>query len=118
MTNWLLRWIISGVALAIVAHLNIGVSYGDDLGTLAFATVVIGLLNSLIKPVLVLLTLPLTCLTFGLFGFVLNAILFKLADLLVPAFKVEGLLGMFLGPIIMGLISGVLNTVLIDRERD
>ena len=117
MTGWLLRWVISGVALAIVAHLNIGVRY-TDVPSLAIATVVIGLLNAFVRPLLVLLTLPLNCLTFGLFGFVLNAILFKVADVLVEGFVVEGLLGMLLGPIIMGVISGILNSVLVDRNKD
>ena len=117
MTGWILRWVISGVALAIVAHLNIGVKY-TDFPSLAIATVVIGLLNAFVRPLLVLLTLPLNCLTFGLFGFVLNAILFKVADVLVEGFVVEGWLGALVGPIIMGVISGILNSVLVDRNKE
>ena len=115
--SWILRWVVSGIALAIVAHLNIGVSY-KDVGSLAIATVVIGLLNAFVRPILALLTLPLNCLTFGLFGFVLNAILFKAADMLVDGFQVEGWLGAILGPIIMGVISGILNMVLVDRGKE
>lgn len=115
--GWILRWVISGIALAIVAHLNIGVSYKDPT-SLAIATVVIGLLNSLVRPVLALLTLPLNCLTFGLFGFVLNAILFKVADVLVDGFQVEGWIGLLLGPIIMGIIGGILNMALIDKNKE
>jgi putative membrane protein len=115
--SWILRWVVSGIALAIVAHLNIGVSY-KDVGSLAIATVVIGLLNAFVRPVLALLTLPLNCLTFGLFGFVLNAILFKAADMLVDGFQVEGWLGAILGPIIMGVISGILNMALVDRGKE
>ena len=115
--SWVLRWVVSGLALAIVANLNIGVSY-KDVGSLAIATVVIGLLNAFVRPILSLLTLPLNCLTFGLFGFVLNAILFKAADMLVDGFQVEGWLGAILGPIIMGVISGILNMALVDRDKE
>jgi putative membrane protein len=115
--NWLLRWVVSGIALAIVANLNIGVKY-TDVPSLAIATVVIGLLNSLVRPILVLLTLPLNCITLGLFGFVLNTILFKVADALVDGFHVSWWPGAVLGPIIMSLISGAINMVLIDRGKE
>ncbi len=115
MTNWLLRWVASGVALAIVAHLGIGVRYDHPL-SLAEATVVRGLINSLIRPVLGLLTLPLNCLTMGLFGYVLNALLFFISGNLVPGFHVESITGAVLGPVLMGLISGALNFFLPDKK--
>jgi putative membrane protein len=117
MGNWIIRWIISGVALAIVAHLGIGVHY-DDVTSLAIATIVIGLVNSLIRPILVLLTLPLTCLTFGLFGFILNAILFYAAGNAVTGFHVDTLLGAILGPILMGLLSGAMNMLIVDNKKE
>lgn len=116
MVNWVLRWIVSGVALAIVANIGIGVKY-DNLNALAIATLVIGLVNAFIKPVLVLLTLPLNCLTFGLFGFVLNAILFFAAGNAVQGFHVGWPLGALLGPILMGLLSGLLNSILVDKKE-
>ena len=116
MGNWILRWVVSGVALAIVGKLGIGVSY-DDIPSLVIATVVIGLVNSLIRPILAFLTLPLTCLTFGLFGVLLNAFLFYLAGNAVKGFHVEFPLGAILGPILMGLISGVLNMFVGDRTE-
>ena len=118
MTNWILRWVISGIALAIVAQIpGLGITYHHDLGTLALATVVIGLMNSLVRPVLGLLTLPLNCLTFGLFGFILNAILFASVHLIVPKFEVTSLLGAILGPILMGLLSGVMNMLVEDKKE-
>jgi putative membrane protein len=116
-TNWILRWVVSGIALAIVAHLHIGVSY-ETVSALAIATVVIGLVNALIRPILALLTLPLNCLTFGLFGFVLNAILFYIAGNAVNGFHVEFWPGAILGPILMGLLSGLLNHLLPDGKSD
>ena len=100
-----------------MAKLNIGV-HVRDLTALAIATVVIGLLNAFVKLILVLLTLPLNCMTFGLFGFVLNAILFKVADVLVDGFDVSWWPGAVLGPIIMGIVSGLLNTLIVDREKE
>lgn len=116
MTNWILRWVVSGVALAVVAHLGIGVRY-DSVPALAIATVVIGLVNSLIRPILALLTLPLNCMTFGLFGFVLNAILFYLAGNAVKGFHVDTVMGAVLGPVLMGLLSGVLNSFLQEKKE-
>src|SRR5213593_2157788 len=113
--NWILRWVVSGAALSLVAQLNIGV-HVRDLTALAIATVVIGLLNAFVKPLLVLLTLPLNCMTFGLFGFVLNAILFKATDVLVDGFDVSWWPGAVFGPIIMGIVGGLLNTLIVDRE--
>jgi putative membrane protein len=116
MGNWIIRWVVSGLALAIVANLGIGVHY-DNITSLAVATIVIGLVNSLIRPILVLLTLPLTCVTFGLFGFILNAILFYAAGNAVTGFHVDTLLGAVVGPILMGLLSGAMNLILVDRKE-
>ena len=116
MVNWLLRWVMSGVALAIVAHLGIGVNY-DKITSLLIATVVIGLVNSLIRPILAMLTLPLTCLTFGLFGFVLNALLFYVAGNAVEGFHVKSVLAALIGSILMGVISSALNFFLPDPSK-
>lgn len=117
MINWILRWVMSGVALAIVANLGIGITY-DSLGPLAIATVVIGLVNALIRPVVGLLTLPLTCATLGLFGVLVNAILFFVAGNSVPGFHVEFWPGAVLGPFLMGLFSGLLSRLIPDKDRN
>jgi putative membrane protein len=116
-TNWILRWVVSAIALAIVGHLNIGVHY-DSIAALLVATVVLGLVNSLVRPILALLTLPLNCLTFGLFGFVLNAFLFFVAGNAVPGFSVRDLLSALIGSVLMGLISGLLGMFVADRGKD
>jgi len=116
MTNWILRWFFNGIALAIVANLGIGVHY-DSVKAICIATVVIGLVNSLIRPVLMLLTLPLSCITFGLFGFVLNAMLFMIAGNAVNGFHVDGLIPGLLGSILMGLLSGILCTFMPDKKE-
>lgn len=115
MINWILRWIISGVALAIVAHLGIGITY-DSVSALATATIVIGLVNSLIRPIVGLFTLPLNCATLGLFGVLVNAILFFIAGNAVKGFHVEFWPGAVIGPFLMGLLSGVLSQVIPDKK--
>src|SRR5437867_4262309 len=119
MVNWLLRWVISAVALAIVAHIpGLGISYHKGFSVLIEATVVIGLINSLIRPILDLLTLPLNCLTFGLFRVVLNAILFASVPYIVKGFQVNGLLGAVPGPILMGLLSGILFHLIPEKKEE
>ena len=116
--NWILRWFISGVALAIVAHLGIGITY-DNIAALATATVVIGLVNSLIRPIVGLFTMPLNCATLGLFGVIVNAILFFIAGNAVKGFHVEFWPGAVVGPALMGLIGGLLGQFVADnKDRD
>jgi putative membrane protein len=116
--NWILRWIISGVALAIVAHLGIGIRY-DTVSALATATIVIGLVNALIRPIVGLFTLPLNCATLGLFGVLVNAILFFIAGNSVPGFHVEFWPGAVIGPFLMGLFGGLLSQIIPDKkDRD
>ncbi len=115
MINWILRLFCSALALLIVAKLKIGVSVTDTF-SLFEATIVISLVNSLVRPVIGFLTLPINCLTFGIFGFLVNCFLFAATHAVVPGFNVEGL-GFFLGPVLMGLLSGVLSQFLPDRDK-
>ena len=111
MPTFLVRWILGSLALAATAWLLPGVHVGS-VATLLVASLVLGFLNAVLKPVLVLLTLPLTLLTLGLFYFLLNAILFALGSVLVPGFVVDGLGWAFLGALLMSLLSTVLSALL------
>jgi putative membrane protein len=115
-TNWLWRFLVSAVALGIVSKINIGVDIKDT-PSLIEATVVIGLVNSLIKPILKFLTLPLNCLTFGLFGFFLNALLFAATHLVVVGFKTT-FPGAVWGSLLMGLLSSLLGSLIPDKKKD
>lgn len=115
MKNWIMRWVVNALALAIVAHLNIGVRY-DSISGLLVATVAIGLANSVVRPVLGFFTMPLNCLTFGLFGYVLTFLLFYIVGQLVPGFHVTSALGAVLGSLLLGIVSGVLSHFLVDRR--
>lgn len=118
----LLRWILSAVALYLTVLL------GQALGlrllvagpvSLLIAVLVLAVVNALLRPIAQLITLPLSCLTFGLFGFIINALMFWLVGSgVVPGFRVVGFLPALFGSVVMGLISGALNHLLIsDRER-
>ncbi len=85
----LLLWILNAVALLIVAYLLPGIVV-TGFGSALIAAVVLGLLNMLVKPVLILLTLPVTIVTLGLFLFVINALVFWFAGSILSGFKVEG----------------------------
>jgi putative membrane protein len=103
----ILRWLASAIALLAVAYLipNIEVA---TFGTALLAALVIGLVNALLGTVLRFLTMPLTCLTLGLFSLVLNAFLFWLASEIVPGFAVIGAWAALLGAIIYGLLAAAI----------
>ncbi|WP_373480188.1 phage holin family protein [Geminocystis sp.] len=82
------------------------------------AGVVIGLVNSTIRPVLSILSLPINFLTLGLFSLVVNGFCFWLASLLVPGFAVNGLLAFILGPIILSFASTFLNNYFAEKNID
>jgi putative membrane protein len=115
MRTLLLRWAINAVALAIVANLNIGVHY-DTPAALIIATLAIGFANAYVRPILALLTMPLNCLTFGLFGYALSFLLFYIVGQIVPGFSVT-VVGAVVGSLLLGIVSGILSTLLIDTRR-
>lgn len=112
----LLVWILNAIALLAVAYLYPGVQV-DDWKAAAIAALVLGLVNTLVKPVLVILTLPVTIVTLGLFLLVLNALLFWAVASLVPGFHVGGFLAALLGAILYSVIGWLLSLLLPDRDR-
>ena len=92
---------------------------GVDIATFPaalIAAVSIGLVNAFVKPVLSVLSLPLTFVTLGLFSLVVNGLCFWLASVLVPGFRVDGLLAFVLGPVILSLASTFLNKYFAERN--
>lgn len=87
--GFLINWIISGLAIVITAYLLPGVRLSGFFAALVTA-LVLGLINAFIKPVLSLLTLPLTIMSLGLFALVINALLIMLTSKIVPGFQVQG----------------------------
>lgn len=103
----LTHWIVSTLAIIIAAYLIPGVNV-TLLGAIILA-VVLAVINLFIKPVLKLLTLPLTIITLGLFSLVLNALLIMLAAMVVPGFSISGFWAAFFFGIVLALINAVFN---------
>lgn len=106
--NILVHWLLATSALIVSAFLIPGVHVESLLSALA-AAVVLGFLNIFIKPILIILTLPVTVLTLGLFTLVINALLILLASAVVPGFRVDGFWWAVLFSIVLALVNVVFN---------
>ena len=109
----ILRWLLLAAALLLVAHLYSGVVVGS-FGAAMLAAFVIGLLNTLLRPILVLLTLPVTVLTLGLFLFVINALMFYFAASILNGFQVAGFVAALIGSLIYS-VCGVVIDAAVER---
>ena len=110
----IVRWLLLAAALLLVAHLYAGVQVAS-FGAAMVAALVLGLLNTLVRPLLVLLTLPVTLLTLGLFLFVINALMFWAAASLVgESFNVSGFGAALIGSLIYS-VAGLVIDVAIER---
>lgn len=109
----LLVWILNAVALLIVAYLLPGINVAS-FGSALIAALVLGLLNTLVKPVLILLTLPITVVTLGLFLLVLNALVFWFAGSILKGFEVTGFWWAVLGALVYSVVSGLLSRLLVQ----
>src|SRR5271168_5365882 len=105
-------WIINTTAVALtVIILRDHISYGDKLENLLIASFLLGILNAFVRPVLMLLALPLLIVTLGLFTLVINALLLCFLAKLLPFFHVDSFGYAFLGALIIGFISIALNVL-------
>jgi putative membrane protein len=104
MRNFLIHWLIIALALAVSARVVPGVHVAS-FGVLLLSGLVLGVVNAFIRPVLVVLTLPITILTLGLFYLVVNGAAFGLAAALVPGFTVASLGSAVGGALVVGLVS-------------
>ncbi|GHC42351.1 membrane protein [Alcaligenes pakistanensis] len=107
----LLVWILNAVALLVVAYILPGIAVAS-FGSALIAALVLGLLNTLVKPLLVILTLPITIVTLGLFLLVLNALVFWFAGSILKGFQVNGFWWAVIGAIVYSLVSGLLSGLL------
>lgn len=111
----LINWLLSALALWLVARIIPGIQV-RSYGTALLATVVIALVDFFIGGPLKFLSFPLIFLTLGLFKWVLNAFLLKLASLFVPGFTVNGFLPAFLGSIVLTILGYILRTMVYSRH--
>jgi putative membrane protein len=106
MPRFLLHWLVTAIALGAAAYLVPGIHITSG-PVLLIAALVLGFVNAIVRPVLVLLTLPLTVLTLGIFFFIVNGAAFGLAAALVPGFTVASLGSAILGAVVVALVSWV-----------
>src|SRR5678816_2021579 len=109
----ILRWLLLAAALLLVANIYPGVQVAS-FGSALVAALVLGLLNALLRPILVLLTLPVTVLTLGLFLFVINALMFYFAASILNGFQVAGFVAALIGSLIYS-VCGVVIDAAVER---
>jgi len=113
----LLNWVLSGLAVWIVAQVVHGISVQGALSALV-AALVIGFINATLGALLKIITFPLTLLTLGLFWLVINALMLELASaLLSPGFQVHGFLAAFVGAIVLSLVNVVLKALVMPGKQ-
>ena len=111
----LLVWLVNTLALIAVAYLMPSITVAS-FTTALVAALVLGLVNAVIRPVLILLTLPATVLTLGLFILVLNGLLFWFVGSFIEGFRVEGFWAGFFGAILFSIVSWVLSALVLKGD--
>jgi putative membrane protein len=111
MLKLLLKWLLSAAALLLVAYLYSGVQVQTFTAAM-IAALVIGLFNTIVRPILVVLTFPVTLVTLGLFLFVINALMFWAASGVLDGFQVRGFLAALIGSLIYSVLGVVIESAL------
>src|ERR1035438_9512601 len=108
MRNWIIHWILSGVALLIVANVLPGIQV-ESFGSALIAALVIGFVSATVGLILKIVLLPFILLSLGLVYFLINGLMLKLASELVPGFRVYGCLSAVLGSVLLTVVDYLLN---------
>ena len=116
MMGLLIRWLIVTVAIIFASYLLDGIEVKNFFSAF-FAAAALGILNALFRPILIVLTLPINILTLGLFTFLINALMLKMASGIIPGFEVHGFWTAIFGSLIISTISWLLNAFISDRGR-
>ncbi|GAC1605742.1 MAG: phage holin family protein [Ramlibacter sp.] len=116
MTDFFLQWALTGVSLWLASRLFKGLKF-DTPGSLVVSALLLGLANAIVKPLLILLTLPLTLVTFGLFILVINALMLLLVAALIKGFRVSGFWTAFFASLFISVLSIVVGAVVSDTPE-
>src|SRR5580765_1036324 len=114
--RFLLRLLLNGLAIMVAAWFVPGVRLAGVVPAIV-AGMILGFVNALVRPVLLLLTLPFTLLTLGLFIFIVNAVCFALTAALVPGFDLSGFFAAFFGALVVTLVSWVVSALIVDARN-
>jgi putative membrane protein len=116
MRGLVVRWIVSAVALALTDAIVPGIRL-HGVGALLVGAAMIGIINAVVRPVVLLLTLPLSVLTLGLFVLVVNAAMLALASAVVPGFVVDGFWAALFGWLVLSFFTFVINVLIGEHGR-
>lgn len=106
----LINWIVSALAILVASYILQGV-HVDSFGVAFVVAVVLGIINAVIKPILIILTLPINILTLGLFTFIINGLIIILTAKLVPGFRVDGFWWALAFSIVLSIINSFLHSL-------
>ncbi len=109
MTAFVVRWLITTIAVLAAERLLPGIQC-DTWSALLGASLLLGIINAFIRPILLLLSLPFIIVTMGIFIFVINALLLMLVSTIIPAFHVDGFWNAFFGAIVISIVSWILSS--------
>ncbi|HPL64557.1 MAG TPA: phage holin family protein [Syntrophales bacterium] len=112
----ILKWLVMTAAVLVASYLLEGIRVSNFLSAI-FAAAALGILNAFFRPVLIIMTLPVNILSLGLFTFLINAFLLKLAAFLIPGFYVEGFWTAVFGSLLISIVSWVLNSLITDGRK-
>lgn len=115
--KFIINWFVYALAIFITAYLLPGVHVGGVISVLVLA-IVLGIINNFIKPVLIILTLPLSIVTLGLFSFIVNAFLILLTAWIVPGFSVNGFWWALAFSIILSIINSILGGAIKEKSSN
>lgn len=108
MNGFLTKWFVTFCAVLITERLLPGI-YASGLGTLIVAALILGIFNAILRPVLLIITLPITILTFGLFALIINGLVLAITSALIPGFVVTGFWAAVWGALIISIFSAIIN---------
>ena len=114
--SWIIRFLLNGLAVVLTAYLLPGVNV-DGYGSALIVALVLSIANVIVKPILVVLTIPITILTLGLFLLVINALIIQLADYLVDGFSVTNFWWALLFSIILSIFNSLFDDLSSDKKE-
>jgi len=116
MKGILVRWLVLTVAIVFASYLISGIHVSGFFSAL-FAAAILGILNVFFRPILFILTLPINILTLGLFTFVINALMLKMASGVISGFEVHGFWSAVFGALVISAFNWILNSLINERGR-
>ncbi len=117
MMNWIIRFLLNGLAVVLTAYLLPGVDV-TDYWTALIVALVLSIANVIVKPILIILTIPITILTLGLFLLVINALIILIADYFVEGFTVDGFWWALLFSLILSIFNSLFDDLTKEKKRN